>query len=602
MNTEPIPATPHCLEIAPNASLVLMDRSRELFSDTFYQVLSILMPDKVHWQIELPNWRDQESRSSFLDFYETLCRQVEQYLSKFIQVVVWYNNDNDSAKSLLLNTDINYSMIVSMLQLVFPEVLFISSDIAELSYSKKIIGNGYSPLMDGQGKRDMIRKVMVKDSDGIAEYLPLRKNLAVAIDDEQSYSLLHAYAAYRAGYKTIAITRIDQANAFLCGINRLRPQLVIEDLYIHYPDGGDGLSDLETRSSYYEGLNEATHRILVTSGFQQKSDEAKVKRNIAFIKQLKIKGNHHKEVLKPHAGTFLLWQASGLSTVLQFGRGRRRRTGVGDDYYWPPESKQDEVKHGHSSPGRLTYIAQHLLNRAERLWRADGMSIQEAVRGAVLATDALELLGGRTPTTSIEALRLKHEFEVNAECRFSGVEHHFLLKPRLQEIRRDVAYICNWFHPKQQRMAALNAEMTILSCLMIVFRQNAQFDEEQECLVRVRHLQNELWRRQSPWRFWTWPVLRYFEFILSSIPNFIISMLVWMFLLSIAYTLVLDNNIMAGIESSLTSFLSPGGPIAFQKAVVESGLHAGIICVAIALGSLHLGVFVAHLYSIIARK
>ena len=204
----------------------------------------------------------------------------------------------------------------------------------------------------------------------------------------------------------------------------------------------------------------------------------------------------------------------------------------------------------------MTYIAQHLLNRAERLWRADGMSIQEAVRGAVLATDALELLGGRTPTTSIEALRLKHEFEVNAECRFSGVEHHFLLKPRLQEIRRDVAYICNWFHPKQQRMAALNAEMTILSCLMIVFRQNAQFDEEQECLVRVRHLQNELWRRQSPWRFWTWPVLRYFEFILSSIPNFIISMLVWMFLLSIAYTLVLDNNIMAGIESSLTSFLS----------------------------------------------
>lgn len=585
--------------IVPYASLVLSDQSRIRFSTVFLQVLTIIMPDLVLRKIDVPKWSDDELGTSFLDYFESLCHHIEQLLENHEQVVVWFNNRRESTKSQLLNRGDDYDVLVDMIQLAFPEVLFFGSDAKDVLGAKAIVKCGYSSLMDGQGRRDNIRRELTINP--MAKYIPLRKNLAVAIDDEQPYSILHAYAAYRAGFRSIAITRIKQADTLLNGENLLEPQLVIEDLYIHYPDGGEGFSILSNRN-HWEGLANAKHRILVTTGYLQPGEKDKFKQNEEFIRQLKAKGVHHKQVPKPHAGTFRLWQASGLSNCLEFGRGRRRRTGVGAGFYWPPEEQKDHVEFGHSSPGRLTYIAQHLLNRAERMWRGEGMSIHEAVRGAVLATDALELLGGRTPTTSIEALRLKHKFEVNAECRFSGVEHHFLLKPRLHEIKRDVAYICNWFDQKQKKPAALNAEMTILSCLMIVFRQSAQFDEEQECLVRVRYLQNELWRRQTLWRFWTWPVLRYFEFILSSIPNFISSMLLWMILLTIAYTLVLDGSIMAGIESALTSFLSPGGPIAFQKDEVESGLHAGIICMAIALGSLHLGVFVAHLYSIIARK
>ena len=78
-------------------------------------------------------------------------------------------------------------------------------------------------------------------------------------------------------------------------------------------------------------------------------------------------------------------------------------------------------------------------------------SVADAVSGAVLATDALELTGGRTPTTAIDALYLKHQFELEAECQFSGVEYHLRIEPRLEEIAEDAAWICRWFAPRQQK-------------------------------------------------------------------------------------------------------------------------------------------------------
>ena len=52
--------------------------------------------------------------------------------------------------------------------------------------------------------------------------------------------------------------------------------------------------------------------------------------------------------------------------------------------------------------------------------------------GALLALEAQELLANRTPTTALEALAVRHELEVTAECMFYGVEYNFDVRRRLE--------------------------------------------------------------------------------------------------------------------------------------------------------------------------
>lgn len=69
-------------------------------------------------------------------------------------------------------------------------------------------------------------------------------------------------------------------------------------------------------------------------------------------------------------------------------------------------------------------IAETLLRRAE-IFASEACTVKDYIKGAVLATEALEMLGGRTATLSLVALGLNHQFEVLAECAFVGVGYHF---------------------------------------------------------------------------------------------------------------------------------------------------------------------------------
>ena len=160
-------------------------------------------------------------------------------------------------------------------------------------------------------------------------------------------------------------------------------------------------------------------------------------------------------------------------------------------------------------------VAENLILRAESS-AGSVETVAEAAQGAVLAVDAEELTGGRTPTTAVEALTLKHRFEVMAECQFCGVAYHIWMKPRLDEIAEETTAICKWFHAGQRKNAALNAEMHIVNQLVGILREFNRFDEEQICLNRIRRLHNTLWMRQKPSRLIFWPVLRYLELLLSS--------------------------------------------------------------------------------------
>ena len=539
----------------------------------------------------------------------------------------------DGVESAKLNpiSKASWEALLARLILAYPEVCWLFARIS--NQSSKPFGYQYglanvfsphlNPLFDVAGLRDWVRQCAAghADSKCDAKYLARRTKTAIALDEETPYSHLHAYTAYRFGFRAAAVTSAKLADHLL-GKNSTAalPSLVFEDIYVNFADGESGMSwlDLDSksgkgRSTQWRRLEKAEHRIFVTSGQRVTGDGLKWTSNEAYIAQQKAAGKHIETLAKPYAGIFRLWEGSGLMRKLRWPdpTGKVRR-GVAEDFIWPPpkESFTDEEHHGHSSPGVLLVIAESLIERAEQLLEDGVHSVPKAVRGAVLANDALELLGGRTPTVAVEALRLKHHFEVLAECEFAGVEHHIHMKERLEEIRREVRAISYWFGREQQTTAALNSEMKILLDLVRLLREQAQFDEEQEVMRRVRCLQNTLWMREPSWRQIFWPVLRYFELLLSSFPRFLMVIGGWIVILSLLYAAGHSSqwcsNVWYGMEDAITSFFSVGGPINHSSGEVlsafQAGCRAGVICLAVVSGFVHLGIFISHLYTLVSRK
>jgi hypothetical protein len=326
-------------------------------------------------------------------------------------------------------------------------------------------------------------------------------------------------------------------------------------------------------------------------------------------------------LLKPHGGIFSVWKRAGLRRRLVWeDRYGRLQHGTGRDFLWPPPWRLLELEEaereasgcaesnesgGHSAPGILLVIAESLIDRAERMVSAVH-TVEDAVRGAVLATEALELLGGKTPTMSIAALTIKHQFEVMAVLQFAGVEYHFPVQNRIREIGKEVKSISRWFAPRQRTNAALNAEMSVLNVLVRTFRTYNQFDEEQLCMNRVRHLHHTLWMRTSGWGCLFWPLLRYGEFLLSSFPRFCIALLGWLLVLSFAFeaakrpcgvTAAADGSLGThSLGMALSSFLG-SEPLTHGHA-----FWIFLTAVAGLAGLAHLGIFISHLYTIVARK
>lgn len=584
--------------------------------------------------------KEKDNRHSF----NALAQVLENALSDGELTVIVSH-----VRPLLLNPLIHrgWESVIAMLILAYPDAQWLFGSILGYTNNEKPktdkaldafraahgIGNLFkslpNPLFDPAGLRDWVRKVTTEkfaptdggQSPSIADaaYLTRRQSLANSLDEEMAYSYLHAYTAYRFGFRAAAVTSSRVADRILGVAQWLQdPCLVFEDIYVNFADGRPGMSWLdanpnkkeEGRSKVWPRLERAEHRIFVTSGQRVRGDEEKWESNRAYIARQKIV-QHITTLYKPYAGIFRIWQDSKLARRLKWtdDKGKTRRgTAVG--FVWPPPRESfTDTEHGHSSPGVLLVIAEKLIERAGKL--TDSRTITDAIRGAVLATDALEILGCRTPTVAVEALRLKHYFEVLAECQFSGVEHHIHLEDRLKEIQRDVREIGHWFGRKQRTAAALNAEMMILLCLVRLLQAQCQFDEEQYLMHRVRQLHNSLWLRQGlgglRWRYIFWPFLRYSEFLLKSFSRFAVSIAAWISGLTAAfwYLRVQDHTLQDGKS------LSPGweavsrafSAFTGSDPLTVTGFFFPVLTgFAVLAGLAHLGIFVSHLYTLVSRK
>jgi len=540
----------------------------------------------------------------------------------------------------------NWETLIAMLILAFPEVQWVfglcsfsagngkqSQDLIASHGIQSLFSTEYEPLFDPTGLRNWVRTQAnserpITETDrrdkSPAPYIPFRKCVAAAIDDEQSYAYFHAYTAYRFGFRSHVVTT-DVLFESLFSANdvpaNLRPQfnLVFDDLFLNFPDREFspqvGLSHLRHRGTRYPRVAEADHWIFVTTGQRRPRDEAKWADNTDYLSELRHGGQHNETIFKPTSGIFDLWERSGLLSRLPGALDqdlrlteKKPRCGYAEGFFWPPEDFQlpDDPDPGHSAPGRLLEIVTSLVARAERLL-PDAKSVEEGVHGALLAAEALELIGPRTPTTALEALALKHQFEVMAECQFYGVEYDFDLQKRFDEIELELASVGRWFNPKTRDNSILNAQLSVISRLVIVFREANQFDEEQACMIKVRDLHRRTWVSKNRWRRLAWPFRWYVEFLLKSLTRFSAAIGLWLVVLTVLYAL--SSNLPSSASSmeklgksftyAYTSFFPMQPP---QDPDPTIKFNFGVVALAIFGGFVHLGVFVSHLYSKITRR
>jgi hypothetical protein len=531
---------------------------------------------------------------------------------------------------------------VAMWILAFPEINWhfgvirppsapVQEDIKQLQKTKDahslsaLFQAQQDPLFDGTGLREHVRDI-TREAEGstLAPYLPKRSRCAVAIDDEVTYSYFNALTAYRSGFRTYVIRRYKEAEALLADRTSTEGMIEItfEDIFLNFPDKTESnihLSKLycrETgRAKYLPGLENSRYRVFVSSSQTVTMRDGQRELNRSFIKS-GAGADCAREVQKPLSGIFDLKNKARFEQKLKWVSDEGKTMhGVAENFHWPPPKSLMEGGEvtGHGAPGRLLQIAEFLINRAEKILSEGATSVHEAVTGAVLATDALELLGDRTPTTATQALDLKHNLEVTAECQFSGVEYHIEIQDRLDEIKKESEVLAGWFHPDQKKSAAWNAEMHIVNRIVRILRNYNQFDEEAICMHRVRDLHNHLWTRQKP------PIIRtvlfwlasYASWLMASFGNFVLSLAacvvglgalhVW---LEIADPTWDDLPARGTILRPIVQGMFKVFPF-FVGANDLEGDSWGvslILGLAALLGLIHLGIFLSFLYSVISRK
>mgnify|MGYP000682734956 CR=1 FL=1 len=559
--------------------------------------------------------------------------------------------DHVSSHSLdIVQDGRDWDSIVAMLVLTFPEfrwvfgVCSVSEDASgywnnvqtQHTLPTLLFDNDSAPLFDSSGLRDWIRKRTNASLENALEddlQLPMRldSEWAGVIDEEQAYLYFNGYCAYRFGFRADLIDTWGKMKMrFGEGTkssdpakpNSIYPHsywLLLEDMSLNFPDREKGvkLHNLGTErvkhcprlDSSCADVEASTFRVLVTTGQTRPGDNA-LSENRAYLRRKAV--GRGAVVLKPAGGMFDLWEQAGLMRRHK----TNQRPGFAPGFRWTPGAPKpvDSIAGGHGAPGKLLLVAEKLIERAEAL-KAQVRSVADAVLGATLATDALELTGGRTPTTAIQALSLKHQFEVLAECQFSGVEYHMRVEPRIAEITNELEAICRWFEPHKRNSALQNAQMNILNGLVRILRDHNQFDEEQICMREVRRLHTTLWMKARPWRYAFWFPIRYVEFLLSSFLGFVGIVVLWLLVLSLLFSLVPANQnqniplcwgidqIIVGAERAVTSFFSIGPPMQHGSQPSDYAVSYVVLSAfTMIAGFLHLGVLVTHLYSVVSRK
>jgi len=396
----------------------------------------------------------------------------------------------------------------AMLMLAFPELQFVflnttglpSQQICLLAWLENAKSRNQMKsyescqLFDPHGMRETIKLNLLDKHEDVAPIFPQREQLALSIEDESSYVLFNAYAAYKSFYKCKVVNSLGHLDnlkneidynqkwqkhikeAAWLSENKFELKLLFDDLFLNFYDrvGTVELSNITKRYEKYEVLRSSEKKVLITVGEPTDNKEQDIKKLFKYIIEKPGKGFYH---LKSEAELLGNYKEK---RDLVFGKNAPKRTKA------PVESANN-----HSTPGRLLIIAESLLSRAEALLDQT-KSVPRAINAATLALDAKELLGTLTPTASLQALAVQHKAEIAAESLFYGVEYEMHLGARFEDIQAETEAISKRFKIENQEKQALNAYLNLVEQLAKEFNNWNQFDEELACLNEARKVRHKL--------------------------------------------------------------------------------------------------------------
>jgi hypothetical protein len=442
---------------------------------------------------------------------------------------------------------------IARLILAYPEVRWIfvlmsgtsgldRSIVAAHSFVALFTHQDETTLFDASGLRDYVRQKAYSDGPGGNGTKPAAA--AAAIDEERAFAYFHAYAAYRFGYRAEAVsTWHHMKRLFNSGTDEPHKfELLFEDVNLAFHDEEalkPDLADFEKRGEAlkrlaYDGAltdDNSRWRILVTGGGRH------ARQAVSMLRR--HKGAGARLIHKPVGGIFDLWRAASLPRPPLASSPRRVRAAA------PTPRRSD-----HSAPGQLLQVAQVLIGRAQAM-RESARTVEGYLTGAVLAIDAVRVLGFQTTTATVEAIALKHEFEVKAEVAFLGVGHNLELKARFAELQHEVSSAFS--SVRGRRAAELDALVSVTNRMMLVFRESGQFDEEMCCLARIRGWQGELrFRRAKTLKGLLVALIQgYAEWLLGSLARIMLALVLWFVALSV-FGRPRSSGFLEGTGSSLS--------------------------------------------------
>jgi hypothetical protein len=503
-----------------------------------------------------------------------------------------------------------WNQFIALLVVTFPDIWWVfgscTGNVEGFPQRDHSLASFYSdaarnPLFDPTGLRDWVRQRTNRHlhESGFEIQLPTRKGRAAAIDEERGYAFMHAYTAYRFGYRTEAVQSWANMAATFGPFPRHDPteghgyDILLEDMSLNFPDWGarGSLLTLADRGIVLPYLDSAAaeredsrYRILVTAGQEGLADDA-LALNRAYLDNKAC--GQGRIAFKPLGGIVELWREAKQMRAVVSGE----RQGNAPGFEWPPRYPATADAKGHGAPGRLGLVSELLLRRALTAQR-EAKFVQDFLTAAVVAGDAAELVGAVTPTLAFSAITARHELEVQAECVFGAAGLGLSVKERAAEIASEVGRISELFREDGRPRVVAATRSVILNRLAIIFRERGHFKEEMSMLAALRGQE----RKRGGWV--SWGVGSYIEALVASPGVFLLAIVGWLLVLGLIWHLI---NGQAGAAATLSGVISGffGGNAAAKEESVGLILWSGL---AAALGILHLGILLSHLYALVIRR
>lgn len=439
----------HCF-IVSNCSKFLDETMKFVEKRTYFKPIEVLLKN--------------ESYHNWTEIYNSISDQFTSIpFAELIDSVVLVDEYIEFKNFDPLHISVQKEQFWSRMILSFPELefVFINSIIQASQTINDWINchtstennEPFSPLFDFSELRNLIRK-KINHNLGTENNLITRIKTARVIEDEKSFGYFHSYILYKGKHLTKLYTCLNHLNEGGEGVD-----VQIEDFNLDFIDKRNdlNLNDFQKRIKIFPFLNNSTKKVLITVGKNSDSQHL----------------TNYKIIQKPSQGIFKI-----------------------EEEILGENQKINDIAHkqnpdGHSVPGVMAFIAENLISRSQILLD-NSKNIVDAIHAATLALEAKELLMGLNPTLSFQALSIQQKAEVLAESIFMGTEYNIDLKPRFEEIKKEVESIAKCFPEKEQERVVINTQLIIVENLSGIYSSYKQFEEEIECLNEARDLKIKL--------------------------------------------------------------------------------------------------------------